>query len=38
MIKEDNMKTNDDLLIEFDDDLFTCVEKMDKQHMKLVAY
>jgi hemerythrin len=37
MIKEDNMKTNDDLLIEFDDDLLTCVEEMDKQHMKLVA-
>jgi hemerythrin len=37
MIKEANMKTNDDLLIEFDDDLLTCVEEMDKQHMKLVA-
>jgi hemerythrin len=31
------MKGNDDVLIEFGDDLLTHIEEMDKQHMRLVA-
>jgi len=31
------MKGDDDVLIEFGDDLLTHIEEMDKQHMRLVA-